>query len=127
MLDQIMVATHLARTLADPSPPPADVPAPAELDYDTHYRAIAERFPALGYYYAVEPLRRPGHQPEASIANARDDVFDIYKELKEALHYADKGGKTAGVGHFLWSFETHWGRHHVNLRSYIHGKLHEDR
>ncbi len=89
-------------------------------DHATTRARIEERFPDFGFYAVVDPL---AVLPEApSVGDAVDDVSDIAGDLLEVLWRRDTLGLDEAGWCFRFGYETHWGRHLHDLRSYIHAK-----
>lgn len=85
---------------------------------------VDKRFPEFGVYNSSPPDSTPVDKAEIYVDDAADDVYDIYRDLNEALWYFEKGYYELG----LWSAKLlfgHWGRHAINLKSYLHKKAHD--
>lgn len=100
-----------------------DYPDPPQLER-SELRATAERrFPEVGYYadtWPVEPTKA-----EVVVCDAIDDLADIAKDLSEVLWRWENTSKVDAIWYFRFLFESHWGRHLLNLRSYIYFKQFE--
>ena len=80
---------------------------------------ITKRFPKFGYYNSAAPA-----SSEVDVSDATDDILDIYCDLNESLWYCENGNPEL----LLWSAKLlfgHWGRHAINLKSYLHKLIHE--
>lgn len=95
-----------------------------EQDRKTIQAIVSKRFPDFGIYNSSPPDPTPINDVEIEVNDASDDIYDIYHDLNEALWYFDKGNSELG----LWSAKHlfgHWGRHAINLKSYLHKHIHE--
>lgn len=97
---------------------------PPHLDDATLRKAIGERFPEFGFYDWADPLIAGGTQ--IMIGDAVDDAIDIAKDLSEARWRFDMFGDEDAFWHLHQFFRLHWGRHLMNLRSFIHAQLYEE-
>lgn len=103
-----------------------DAPDPPGLDQDALRRKICRLFPGFGFYPSVDPLTNLAKgMPEIGIDDAIDDIVDIANDLTDAewrfSHTSDLDAHWSL--HFF--YRHHWGRHLMNLRSYLHAMLHE--
>jgi len=62
---------------------------------------------------------------ECMTGDAIDDLADIYGDLIGVSWLWENSGEADAVWHFRFGYQTHWGRHLLDLRSYLHWKLYE--
>lgn len=89
-----------------------------EYSYQQVYQIVGERYPMLGYYSYIPPSL--SRIPLVLIEDSIDDIADICLALLLVLERYKKQGFTAARNNFNNGYETHWGRHLINLRSYLH-------
>jgi Domain of unknown function (DUF5063) len=87
-------------------------------DYQAEYKAIGGRFPELGYYANL-------HDPRELLAptltgDAIDDLIDISFEMRGVVWIWKNRSPQEAANQFRSSYRHHWGRHLLNLRSYLH-------
>ena len=100
-----------------------EIEAP-ELDHDAIQKMISKRFPEFGFYNSSNPSMGPMDDAKIEVNDASYDVYDIYCDLNDSLWYFDNDEYELG----LWSAKLlfgHWGRHAINLKSYLHKQLYE--
>lgn len=120
MLDDL---AKLYRSIPD-TEPDDDKELP-EMDYVALYKAIGEQYPELGYYWCTDPLP-PTQDPELpGLADAIDDLADIYRDLAYAVWLAENVGLDDAAWEFRFGYQIHWGRHLHQLRCHIHWKLYD--
>jgi hypothetical protein len=85
---------------------------------------IAKRFPELAYYQLTEALD-PKDPPVVLVADARDDVLDLANDLAEVEWRWRHTSEADAIWHFRFLFGAHWGRHAINLRSFLHARIYE--
>jgi len=84
--------------------------------------ALRKSFPDLGWYPWADPL---GDEHSAPLmADAIDDAADIAADLAEALWRWERYGEADATWYLSLMF-PHWGRHLLNLRSYLHARTWE--
>src|SRR3546814_14547549 len=78
-------------------------------------------FPELGLYgWSELEVQRGG---EVMVGDAIDDLADIYAELRGVAWLSAYSRTADVVWQFRNGFQTHWGRHLLDLRSYLHWSL----
>lgn len=97
---------------------------PPRLDRDALREAIGTRFPEFGFYDWADPLTAGG--TEILTSDAVNDALDIASDLSEARWRFEALGDDDAFYYLHQWFRLHWGRHLMNLRSYIHARLYED-
>ena len=107
---------------------PAGRPADSDLeppsfDETVQRKTICERFPEFGFYDWADPLVAGGK--DIMIGDAVDDALDIALDLSEAAWRFDTLGEEDAFSYLHQFFRLHWGRHLLNLRSFIHAHLYE--
>lgn len=86
---------------------------------------LGKRFPTFGWYSVSPPLAADGAPSnEILTGDAIDDLADIYTDLSEALRLKETCDPKAGIWYAKLMF-GHWGAHAIELKRYIHQKLHE--
>ena len=105
---------------------PCGAPADEDTEAPDHDRGairrlVADRFPELGFYAVVDPLAVLPETP--LVGDAIDDIAEIADDLSEVLWRFTAVGADDAYWHFRFDYQTHWGRHLHDLRSYIHAKL----
>ena len=119
-LDNLLIAYHHA---SDAVFDEQDFPDPPKLEH-SKLRSIAERqFSEVGYYANAWPVELS--KAEVVTCDAIDDLADIANDLSEVLWRWENTSKADAVWNFRFGFESHWGRHLLNLRSYIYFKQFE--
>ncbi|MGF1594498.1 MAG: DUF5063 domain-containing protein [Kiloniellaceae bacterium] len=117
-LDRLLVAYHESPDFA----PQSHVLAPSR-DFRDDRRLMEARFPDFGYYAWCEPGELLSD--DVMVGDAIDDLADIYSELRGVMWLLENSSQSDAVWHFRFGYRTHWGRHLLDLRSYLHWKLHE--
>jgi hypothetical protein len=95
--------------------------APAA-DYDRWRAAAQDVFPNISLYACVTP---EVDATEVTLADAYDDIADIACELQAVIWYWQNTTVIDAVWCFRFGYQSHWGRHLMNLRSYLHRRLFE--
>lgn len=91
-------------------------------DYD-HWRAMALRaFPSLGQYACVTPQF---DATEVTLADAHDDIADIACDLQTVIWHWQNTTADDAIWCFRFGYQSHWGRHLMNLRSHLHQRMFE--
>ena len=98
-----------------------EAPSP---DYSDMRETINAAFPELGYYPVCDPLDKI-KKAKAMVGDAIDDLADIYRDLGKFLWLWENVGHQQACWQVKFLFHAHWGRHAINLRSYLHAQLHE--
>jgi len=118
VLDRLLVAYHDTRDAA-----PDSETHPPSLSYDAVRKRVQRSFPGFGYYAWSPPETLPGDA--VMTGDAVDDLADIYKELSGVAWLSENSSNADAVWHFRFGFRSHWGRHLLDLRSYLHWRLFE--
>jgi hypothetical protein len=118
VLDRLLVAYHDTRDAA-----PDSETHPPSLDYDEVRERVQRSFPGFGYYAWSAPEALPGDA--VMTGDAIDDLADIYKELSGVAWLSENSSIADAAWHFRFGFRSHWGRHLLDLRSYLHWRLFE--
>jgi hypothetical protein len=69
-------------------------------------------------------MDKPIGSTTALVGDACDDVYDIYCDLSEALWHIENENSVMGLWHAKLLF-GHWGRHAIDLKAYLHKKIHD--
>jgi len=118
VLDQLLTAYHGSVDVS----PTTDIQPPSQ-DH-REIRGLMERcFPGFGLYGWSAPEEIPGD--EVMMCDAINDLADIYAELSGVMWLSENSGKADAIWQFRFGFQSHWGRHLLNLRSYLHWYLYE--
>ncbi len=118
ILDQLLSAYHQSADVA----PSSDILPPPRGHHETRSR-MERCFPDLGLYGWSAPEQLPGE--DVMTCDAIDDLADIYDELRGVVWLSENSGETDALWQFRFGFQSHWGRHLLNLRSYLHWYLYE--
>lgn len=88
--------------------------------YEECYRKASEVFPEFGVYATVDPTANPDETP--TMGDAIDDLADIAVELWGVAWRWDNTSHDDANWHFREGFRTHWGKHLVEVRSYVYAR-----
>jgi hypothetical protein len=69
---------------------------------------------AFPFQYYREVFHALGVPEDPVLGDICDDLFDIYKDLKEGLAVFSEGDEPLAVWHWGSTFGIHWGRHAVS-------------
>ena len=78
----------------------------------------AQAFPELGFYALVEPDGGPDQ--ECGMSDAVGDLAEIAVDLIEVLWLFDHDRPNDAVWTFRFGYQSHWGRHVHEVRTYLH-------
>lgn len=81
--------------------------------------AATGAFPALDWYALVDPEDGPDQQVRMSIAVG--DLAEIAADLIEVMWLFENASHNDAVWEFRFGYQTHWGRHLHEVRTYLHG------
>jgi hypothetical protein len=81
--------------------------------------AAATAFPDLGWYALVDPDDGPDQEVGMSIAVG--DLAEIAADLVEVLWLLENASHNDAVWEFRFGYQSHWGRHLHEIRTYLHG------
>lgn len=112
-LDQLVVAYY---NTADVEADDESIDTPPH-DYSVAYKRMGALFPTLGYYADVEPIEDFDQEP--TVADAIDDLADIYTDLADVVWYAENASLDEAIWHFRFGYQVHWGTHLHNVRRYL--------
>lgn len=118
VLDRLSIAYHKSGDVS----PTSDLHPPRE-SYNEARSLIQGCFPDLGFYGWSAPEDRPGD--DVMVGDAIDDLTDIYGELRGVTWLCENASPEDALWHFRFGYQSHWGRHLLNLRSYLHSRLYE--
>jgi len=117
-LDRLLLTYHESSNIA-----PDTNAQPPSLSYDEVRERVRRSFPDFGFYAVAAPENMP---PSAvMVGDAIDDLADIYKDLSGVAWLLENGNDADALWQFRFDFQSHWGRHLLNLRSYLHWRLYE--
>ena len=91
---------------------------PLHVDASALRRRSQAAFPDLGYYAWVSP--EPNTDGPITMGDAIDDIVDIAVKLSAVEWRWQHTSQTDAIAHFNFGFRMHWGRHLLNLKSYLH-------
>ena len=86
-------------------------------DHAAIYKRMGKTFPTLGYYADVEPIC--DLKQDATVADAVDDLADIYKDMADVVWYAENVGLNEATWHYRFGYQFHWGTHLHSIRRYL--------
>lgn len=118
VLDRLAVAFHETKDVA-----PATNAPPPSLSYAEARERVRRSFPDFGVYAVAAPEDLP--PAEVMVGDAIDDLADIYNDLSGVAWLLQNGSEADAIWQFRFDFQSHWGRHLLNLRSYLHWRLYE--
>lgn len=116
----------LALRLHLPNMDKVEVDEPPEeemISFSKQHDHIYERFQSMpvGYYREADyPLALKPEKDESTVGDLRDDLRDIYLDIKRGLDLFDRGYIEAAVFDWKFNFESHWGRHAVGALKILH-------
>jgi Domain of unknown function (DUF5063) len=73
------------------------------------------------YWEVLDPLDMDDHGN--ACGSLRDDIADIWRDLKEELLNFDAGRRNDATFGWKFSFETHWGRHLTSALRVLYAHL----
>lgn len=76
-------------------------------------------FPDLGLYALVDP--QDGLDQKIGLSIAVGDLAEIASDLLEVLWLFENASHNDAVWEFRFGYQTHWGRHLHEIRTYLHG------
>ncbi len=85
---------------------------------------ISKSFPDLGFYWCILNPNEMTEYPQFGTGDAKDDILDIYKDLKEGDEHYKNGNLGEAFNVWKQSYEIHWGEHLVDLQALIHSLIH---
>jgi hypothetical protein len=118
LLDRLLIAYHESAEVA-----PQSHARPPSGNYEDDRRRMERCFPDFGLYGSSGPEIWPGG--EVLVGDAIDDLADLYAELRGVDWLSINSGQADALWHFRFGYQSHWGRHLLDLRSYLHWKLYE--
>lgn len=95
-----------------------NTPSLGHEEYKRVYALACGSFPDFGYYQDVDPDE--GLDQELMVADAIDDLADIVLDLRGVLWQLENVGEKNAFWEFRFGYQSHWGRHLLSLRQYIH-------
>ena len=113
-LDNLVTAYHLT---ADVEPDTVDSDPP-RIEEKPLIDAAAAAHPDLDWYALVDPEDGPEQQIGMSIAVG--DLVEIAADLHQVLWLFEHAGHNDAVWDFRFGYQTHWGRHLHEIRTYLH-------
>jgi len=116
VLDRLASAVHEVSFTYDET----DYPDAPDVDYESIYALVRERFPQLGHYNLADPMTRRIGEASIVVGDGIDDIADILRDLKEVLWCWDHTSVDDALWHFTQSHSSHWGLHLRELQYYLH-------
>jgi len=113
-LDNLVATYH--RT-ADVGPDSVDTEAPS-IEEKPLIEEAATAHPDLGWYALVDPEGGPEQQVGMSMAVG--DLVEIAADLHQVLWLFEHAGHNDAVWDFRFGYQSHWGRHLHEVRTYLH-------
>lgn len=92
-----------------------------DFDYLKTFHSAGESLEEVFYWHVFDPTDMNETDPVCS--DLRDDITDIYKDLKEAILLYETGADAAveqAIWKFKFGFEHHWGDHCINALYALH-------
>jgi hypothetical protein len=77
-----------------------------------------ECFPELGFYWMADPDGSPNQEIGGSYAVS--DLAEIAGDLAQVREIANQSGLADAIWEFRFGYQSHWGRHLHELRTYLH-------
>ena len=114
-LDGLVVAYHQT---TDVGPDGPEVPLPPGVDHRPIDEAASAAFPDLGWYSVVDPQGAEGQRIGQTIATS--DLAEIAADLLDVLWQFENARHNDAVWAFRFGYQTHWGRHLHEIRTYLH-------
>jgi len=90
--------------------------APDE-DWNVVWNETGKRFPKLGFYSTVDPLKL-GDQDALMTGDAIDDIADITKDMRQVIWYTENVHIDDAHACFREMY-YHWGQHARDLSCYL--------
>ena len=115
MLDGLTWAYHLSKSQLKT---PSDL-EPETVNADEIRQKVVKLFPDLGYYNVPEYVSKNIARPQMLVADAIDDIVDIYLEMHKVLDYWQAGDIPGAMWQFEWGYLSHWGAHTRQLQWYL--------
>jgi len=115
-LDELVSTYH---RVPDVEPDTSDGSAAPQNDEKPIIDAANAAFPVLDWYALVEP--EDGQEQEIGMSIAVGDLAEIASDLLEVLWLFENASHNDAVWEFRFGYQTHWGRHLHEIRTYLHG------
>ena len=113
-LDRLVDVYHQT---ADVEPDTVDSEAPRVEERPISDAASAAH-PELGLYAVVAPEDRPDQK--VGLGDSVSDLAEIAVDLTEVLWLFENAGHNDAVWQFRFGYQSHWGRHLHEVRTYLH-------
>ena len=112
-----LAAALLPRVALDE--PAGKEPTPAQRQSDALEAALRDRFGPADTFVAVsDPTRAEADDPvRRTLAG---ELVEIYEDVGDALALLDAGGGPEALWDIGFAFETHWGKHAVDVLRPLH-------
>jgi Domain of unknown function (DUF5063) len=114
-LDGLVMCYHAT---PDVEPDTIDGSAAPPVDDRSLEQAIGAAFPELGWYATANP--QDDVETQVGLAIAASDLAEISADLIEVLWLFEHAGPNDAIWEFRFGYQTHWGRHLHELRTYLH-------
>ena len=115
-LDGLVVAYHQTPEVEPDTVAASSAPT---IDEARINGAASKAFPDLDWYALVDPQDGPDQKVGMSIATS--DLAEIAADLSEVLWLFENAGHNDAVWNFRFGYQSHWGRHLHEVRTYLHG------
>jgi len=116
VLDGLVSAYH---RVPDVEPDTTESSAAPQADEKPIIDAANAAFPDLDWYALVDPQN--GQEQEIGMSIAVGDLAEIASDLLEVLWLFENASHNDAVWDFRFGYQTHWGRHLHEVRTYLHG------
>jgi hypothetical protein len=81
------------------------------------YQGIQSKLGQYNFYWEVF---NPLEEDEAVVGDLRDDLRDIYRDIKEGFVAFERGHVNYAIWHWKFHFIVHWGDHLVDALRVLH-------
>jgi len=95
-----------------------DYPEPPDQNYEELYKNVGNKFKDYGHYNLAKDIEDNLANPELMVADAIDDIVDIYIEMKEIQWRFINTSKDDALELFSQMY-GHWGFHLRELQWYV--------
>ena len=102
----------------DVEPHSTDATRAPNIDERAFSERAAEIFPDLKWFCTVEPDGEV--EQSVGLSDACGDLAEIANDLDHVVWEFREGSISDGIWEFRFGYQTHWGRHLHELRTYLH-------
>ena len=116
-LDRLVTVYH---DTPDVEPDTTGVSAAPRVEEKPIIDAAAAAHPDLDWYALVDP--QDGQDQQIGMSIAVGDLVEIPADLQEVLWLFENASHNDAVWNFRFGYQTHWGRHLHEVRTYLHAR-----